>query len=206
MKQLSSKAAKRAASPSFAHPEEHDDNELLLSVSGGSQRAIGIEEGDEEAGQPGRARGDLLEALVGPVGKERFLSEFWERRALVVRGGGRGRLDRASMEEYLLELDVAALLEASPSEQIHVWLSSRDGRPSESFRAEPETAMQCYRTGNASLYFRAPQPLIDALVSSMGMALGAQFGSWGPDGSLKGEIETFLGRKGNVTEYHFDFQ
>jgi hypothetical protein len=180
-----------------------DDARLLEVVADPeSLPVIGIDvriEGEEEDdGQPARlvlragtAAGDALSLMVYPVGRARFLSEFWERRALLVRGGGRARLDDTVMEDYLLNLDAEQLVHASPSEEIHVWLSgAASGGPAHSFRAAPEAALQCYRAGVGALYFRAPQPLIDSMVSALAFALGAQFGAWAADGSLQGEIET----------------
>ncbi len=37
----------------------------------------------------------------------------------------------------------------------------------------------------------------------MGMNFGAYFAS---DGKTMGEIETFFSKKGNLTDYHIDFQ
>ena len=196
-----------------------DDARVLEVVveDGAALPVIGIEvrvEGEEEDdGQPARLMlrsgteaGDALALMVYPVRRERFLADFWERRALLVRGNGRSRLDDTVMEDYLLGLDAEQLVHASPSDEIHVWLASPSGGPAQSFKASPETALQCYRSGACSLYFRAPQPLIDSMISAMGFALGAQFGAWAADGSLQGEIETFLSRRGNVTQCHYDFQ
>ncbi len=177
---------------------------------------IGIDapiDGEEDDGQPtrlvlrsGAAAGDVLDLMLYPVRRERFFADFWERRALLIRSGGWARLDDTLMEDYLLGLDAEQLVHASPSEEIHVWLTGPGGGPAQSFKAQPDVALQCYRSGACSLYFRAPQPLTDSMVSALAFALGAQFGAWAADGSLQGEIETFLSRRGNVTQCHYDFQ
>lgn len=141
-----------------------DDERVLVVVCSPEEApVIGLEdddEADEDLPQPARVitrsgvEGSILDMLIYPVKRERFFDEFWEKRALLVRSGGKERLDNTVMEDYLLGLDVEQLLEASPSEEIHVWLRSRDGGPSESFKAEPSVALQCFNTGSASLYFR----------------------------------------------------
>ncbi len=216
-KEHSRQAKKRDAA--LDAEDELDDARVLVVVPEDAEQlpVIGIEERieaeEEDDGQPPRVTqrfgveaGDLLDLLVFPVPRERFFAEFWEQRALVVRSGGKPRLDNGIMEDYLLGLDCEQLVHASPSEQIHVWLASRDGLPSQSFRAEADVALQIYRTGACSLYFRAPQSLIDSLITGLAFALGAHFGGWAADGSLQGEIETFVSRPGNVTQFHLDFQ
>jgi len=182
-----------------------------------------VEEEEEEDGlesrecggaglpQPSHIVGDLLDLILPPsISKEAFFAEFWEQKALFVcneDAGPQTRFSARVLSEYLLGLDVEALVEASPSEEVHVWVASRMGGPSASFKtSDLNVAMGCYKTGAASLYFRAPQPLIDTLISGMGFSLGAQFGCWGADNSLRGEIETFVSRPGNVTDWHLDFQ
>lgn len=204
-----------------SHAELLDDDRVLVVATNSEQLpVIGLElddDGEDEHEQPARVitrsgpEGSLLEMLVFPVKPQRFLDEFWEQRALHIRSGGRERLDNTVVEDFLLGYDVEQLLNASPSEEIHVWLKSKGDGPAESFKAEPSVALQCYRTGryvcfcediqlflvkenccSASLYFRAPQPIIDAFVSALGMALESNFGCWDADGSLRGEIETFV--------------
>ena len=166
----------RGCRPGFVGPDEILDDErvLVLVVSDQNVPIIGLEEeepeNEDDAPQPARvvARSgvdaDLLSMLIYPVKPARFFEEFWEQRALVIRTGVKERLDNTVIEDYLLGLDVQQLVEASPSEEIHVWLRSRNNAPSESFKAEPSVALQCYRTGSASLYFRAPQPLSECLL------------------------------------------
>lgn len=54
--------------------------------------------------------------------------------------------------------------------------------------------------------------MADVFVRQVGEALGINFGGYYPantpglgEGALKGEIETFISRKGHVTDWHFDF-
>jgi hypothetical protein len=91
-----------------------------------------------------------------------------------------------------------------------------------------KSALTCHAAG-ASLYFRAPAELERNFVTAMSNAVGMNFAAMYPNGTLsvylavimsmtgydhvrwsnigdpRGEIETFISRKGHVTDWHFDF-
>ena len=162
---------------------------------------------DKDDNQPDKLANEanLLETLVSPVSRETFINEYWQYKALKLEGNGKPRLHNSVVENYLHGLDVESLVQDSPSEEIHVWLKNPNGSFT-SFQASPEVAMACYNSGQASLYFRSPQPFIDAMISALNMTLGTSSFGWNCDGSLGGEIETFISKAGNVTDWHYDFQ
>lgn len=57
-----------------------------------------------------------------------------------------------------------------------------------------------------ALYFRASEKLEEFMCSSISSGLGMGFAQFYFDGNQRGEIETFVSRKGHVTSWHFDFQ
>lgn len=52
---------------------------------------------------------------------------------------------------------------------------------------------------------RAPSNVCDRLVRLVSTGLSLNFGSSYPNGDHRGEVETFISRKGHVTDWHFDF-
>lgn len=147
----------------------------------------------------------LLERILSPISTKQFLQDVWAQRALAI-AGPTSRL-KPLTDEFLFGMDLGALVANSPSEQVHCWVRSSGSKkePLESLKVDEDTALTLYKAG-ASLYFRAPQNLADLLVSKIATALGMAFTSQGPGGNLRGEIETFVSRKGHVTEWHTDFQ
>ena len=115
-------------------------------------------------------------------------------------------------------LNIEALLQNTASESIFVWMKNpsegKDGKI-DSFELEGEnavkSAMICYNAG-ASLYFRyelrskfkfsnnssrSPQEMAENFIPLMTQSLGMNFGGFYSNGEHKGEIETFLSRKGH---------
>lgn len=146
----------------------------------------------------------ILSTFCHPLTVSEFLSKNWKKRAFVTHGN----VSRFSMmiSEHLSDLDLMELLQQTPSEEIHAWL--KDLGKTEALESitvdNPHTAHILHRSG-ASLYFRAPQELSDALVTPFQRELGLNFAGVFPDGDNKGEIETFISKKGHVTDWHFDF-
>ncbi len=166
-------------------------------------------EDDDAPPQPAALEGDLdfASLFAWPLDRTTFMEEYWQLKALLIKGDGQQRLDASVVSDYLFDLDLERLLDHTPSDSIHVWLAQHGNKTGkvESIKVnEPAVALACHRAG-ASLYFRAPQPLADALVSAAFLSLGASFSGWQPDGSMRGEIETFVSRAGHVTAWHWDF-
>lgn len=76
------------------------------------------------------------------------------------------------VSEHLHDLNLATLLEETPSPNIHVWMTGADGTI-ESFETDDvNTALVCHNAGRASLYFRAPQVMADEVVKELSHDLG----------------------------------
>jgi hypothetical protein len=150
---------------------------------------------------PAILKEDFLTTFASPFSREEFFQTFWEKRALLVRGNEEGaqRLDDVILSEYLCDLDIEQLVNASPSDEIHVWVGSgvnqaaHADRIVRSLKCDTSDALSFHRKG-ASLYFRAPQPLADALLSCAMLSIGAAATGWQPDGSMRAEIETFVSK------------
>jgi Cupin-like domain len=79
-----------------------------------------------------------------------------------------------------------------------------------SIECDADTALALYKAGHAT-YCRAPpeveQQLVASLLKSTGLGCG-QYDPTGDDGMClgRGEVETFLSKRGHTTSWHFDFQ
>ena len=77
--------------------------------------------------------------------------------------------------------------------------------------ADPQMANLLHTTSHHASYCRAPPELEQPLVSSLLRDTGLGCGQYDPTGDKlmtlgRGEVETFIGTKGHVTDWHFDFQ
>jgi len=52
---------------------------------------------------------------------------------------------------------------------------------------------------------RSSQAFADMVIPSLSTPLGLNFGIRYPDNTLRGEIEIFASRKGNLTDFHHDY-
>jgi len=151
----------------------------------------------------------LLESFIYPCKLHEFVgSEDVFSAARAFTGGGKKRVD-ALVDEFMCGGDLEALLNETPSELISAWFVEPGTGIIQTLKlADPATALTAYRCG-ASLYFRAPQALADAIVPDLGEDLGmlpcAIFHDTS-QGTPRGEVETFATRKGHVTGWHTDFQ
>ena len=135
----------------------------------------------------------LLSQLVYPLSPADFRGRHWRSCALAVHGPAE-RI-KGLGERMLHQLSLRRLLDATPSEEIHVWLrANRDPQhatasaangasrsaANKSFTvAETSAALSCYESG-ASLYFRAPPEASDLLVTALSQQLGLSFGAVRP--------------------------
>lgn len=147
----------------------------------------------------------LLETWVYPLGAADFLDTIYRKRALVIHGGGMGRL-LGMVEEHFQGLHLERMIEETASENVSCWMKPNDDGAIHSIDVEsPAHALICHKAG-ASLYFRSSEQAEDVLVRAMSrdaqMNASAYYSS---DGAVRGEIEVFASRKGHVTEWHFDF-
>lgn len=148
-------------------------------------------------------RCELLRQLCYPVSPAAFLKTHWRKRALAVHGDS--ERTAAFRTELLHGLSLTRLLQDTPSEEIHVWFASKTGGGNESFKtADVEAALASHRAGG-SLYFRAPAQASELLVTALSQQVGLSFGALYADGAPRSEVETFVSRAGNVTNWHYDF-
>lgn len=147
---------------------------------------------------------NLLDAFTHGLGAEEFGRRFYGRTGAVAFVGANPARVRALLEDYLLGGDVAALTEASPSDDVSAWLATG---ASVKVSAGAAAAMHCAKA--ASLYFRAPVAACAALVPSIAEPLGlapAALYYEADQTTPRGEVEVFASRAGHVTAWHTDFQ
>ena len=159
-----------------------------------------------------------MKQLLWPLNIDEFMREYWKKRVFSTKLESGARFNKL-IKNLLFDLNLTELMENTSSDSIHVWmkeLSSNENdsnKPStkqlSSFTMEdPSTVMTIWNSVEKaiSLYFRAPPEASHLLVESATKELGLNFGGYFPDENLKGEIETFVSKKDNVTDWHFDFQ
>ena len=113
-------------------------------------------------------RCDLLSQLCHPLSPARFKRLHWRRKGFVAHGPST-RLHNFS-RDHLCGLSLRGLLTETPSEQIHVWFTSPHGGGNQSFKVgDADAAISCHKAGG-SLYFRAPPPAADLLVTALSQA------------------------------------
>eukprot|EP00756_Hemistasia_phaeocysticola_P012568 Hpha_TRINITY_DN1520_c0_g1::TRINITY_DN1520_c0_g1_i1::g.57271::m.57271 len=133
-----------------------------------------------------------------------FLRTHYRRRALAVLGAGEDRVQWL-LKEFLFGGDLRAMLSSTNSDSITVWGRDKATGRSTSFpAADAESALRQHNCG-LSLYFRASPEMERAFLPSFMQDLGANFASWDRAGGVRGEIETFVARKGHRTDWHFDY-
>ncbi|KAF4672264.1 hypothetical protein FOL46_009255 [Perkinsus olseni] len=158
-------------------------------------------------------RGKLLQTLLKGSGyiRDGFITEHYLKgRPIVFRDGATGDVLDDICSQYLAGLDVEQMLQASPSDVIHTWLTPTgpfSDEPASSIELhDPSAAVAALKAG-AQLYFPAPQPLTDLMCTSIAEGLGVPkaCGEYA-DHTKRSEIETFVCRKGHTTDWHTDFQ
>lgn len=185
-----------------------DDQRWCTVLSGGGHvEPFEIINNDDEEAEVARLDGDFLTRFVAPMAVQEFMDLHWEKRALLIKC----KDSRLDLDQWFHSGDVSQLLDVTPSERVHVWLARTAQEQGnvvtgmvESFQADADQALSCHRAG-ASLYFRAPPVPSAALVSGALASLGPTFAARQPDGSVRGEVETFVSRTGHITEWHYDF-
>ena len=146
---------------------------------------------------------NTLGSLIYPVREQEFRENYYKKKAVAIQGGGRSRISWL-LQKHMFGLDIKSLLNASPSDEINVWMRTLSDNQNTSFKTEPENALECFKCG-AGLYFRAPQEMEEAFLPQISQDLGMNFSILREDQSLRAEIETFVSTKGHVTDWHFDF-
>jgi len=145
---------------------------------------------------------NLLQKLVYPHTPKTFMDSIWNKKALAVVNAPESRLEEL-IGTSLFGLDVSRLIEETSSPQIFAWMKDRNNKIS-SIELNEEAALRCYECG-ASLYFRAPPEISSMLIAAVSRSTKMFFASQYSSGELRGEVETFVSRKGNITDWHFDY-
>jgi hypothetical protein len=156
-----------------------------------------------DSGAVGPITNDLA-SFLAPLSRDEFLSEFYRKKALVVKIHPRFREARLKhIQEMMNGFNPKQMLQHSSSDRINVWMGAGDTL--HSVKVSAEEAMGCYSAG-CGLYFRANEDLESEFVPAFSEALGHSFASYFRDGQRRGEIETFATHIGHTTQWHSDFQ
>jgi len=138
----------------------------------------------------------ILEAFLYPAKPDDFLQRVYKKLAFatVCSSDKITRRIQRFNEEFACGLDLQTMLEETPSDNIFVWMVTKDdtgAKSIESFEVQDaKAAMVCQRAG-ASLYFRANPLMEDTFARALSMDLGYNFAGFFADtGKQKGEIET----------------
>jgi hypothetical protein len=114
----------------------------------------------------------------------------------------------------MFNLNVKEMCENTASEKIHIWFPNRKfneegvaDKQIKSFETEDvEMAVTAYERGGASLYFGSSLEFRNKYCKALTYQMEMNFGAYFSDYNTMGEIETFWSKKGNLTDYHIDFQ
>ena len=114
----------------------------------------------------------------------------------------------------MFNLDLLKMLKNTSSKQIHVWKQPKKGGQAVDSYPEksPEAAFKAYTKDKSSLYFASSLSFDNLFMKHLNMQLGQNFAGYYPSANdvttmdQMGEIETFVSRAGNYTDWHTDFQ
>ena len=115
----------------------------------------------------------------------------------------------------MFKLDVRKMCENTASEMIHIWYPKKGNEKSSIGQAktinsvatdDPDEAVKAYEKKGASLYFGSSLEFRNLYCKSLTYQMGMNFGAYFPDYQTMGEIETLWSKKGNLTDFHIDFQ
>ncbi|MGK3733386.1 MAG: hypothetical protein ACI90V_000222 [Bacillariaceae sp.] len=175
------------------------------------------------------SKGNLLERIVHPLSPRDFKSSCFRKKAVHIKSNRKDRF-RDINENYMFGLDPKQIFEETSSDSIFLWIppppkeGSTTGDSSSSSSSssskvglqsidiqDPNTAYILHTRSNYASYCRAPPELEQRLVSSMLRDVGIGCGQYDPTGERlltlgRGEVETFIGTKGHLTDWHNDFQ
>lgn len=163
---------------------------------------------------------DLLATLIYPLSPSLFLSSCFRKKAVHICSNNRDRAKKLS-ENHMFELDAKKIFEETSSDCIFLWIPSKSNGTDETNHStnsllsievqDPNTAHVLHTRSNYASYCRAPPELEQMLVSHMLLGTGLGLGQYDATGEKlttlgRGEVETFIGTKGHLTDWHTDFQ
>lgn len=141
-----------------------------------------------------------LDSFLSPFSSEKFLSEIYCKKSLVVQGNGE-RIK--TIKNDLDDFNIEPLLQRAT--KMVAWMKDqRSGQMQYIDIGNPEIAFSCYKAGH-SLYFNpdidTQKKYISALAEDLRMNFGAE-----KDGGFGGDIEIFAVNGKHQTPWHFDAQ
>jgi hypothetical protein len=173
---------------------------------------------------------NILENLLYPLPPSLFLSSCFRKKAVHIKSNNANRAKEIS-SKYMFDLDSRQIFEETSSDNVFLWIPSTSCTPSQSSSnskdkkegttkakalqsieiQDPQTAHVLHISSNYASYCRAPPELEQPLVSLMLRDTGLGLGQYDPTGEKlttlgRGEVETFIGTKKHLTDWHTDFQ
>jgi len=162
---------------------------------------------------------NLLEDMLYPLPPSSFLSSCFRKKAVHVRSNNTERAKEIS-SKYMFDLDSRQIFEETSSDSVFLWIpnNSEEKRNDQTAKTlqsielhDPQTAHVLHTSSNYASYCRAPPELEQPLVSLMLRDTGLGLGQYDPTGEKlttlgRGEVETFIGTKKHLTDWHTDFQ
>ena len=121
------------------------------------------------------------------------------------------------MKERLFGLDVNELLENTASDKLHIWFPKAEQKGTQTLITnyatdDAELAATTYTNARASLYFGSSLDFRNSYCKALSHQMGFDFSGYFPGtssdtslGDSQAEIEIFMSRKGNFTDFHMDF-
>eukprot|EP01080_Neovahlkampfia_damariscottae_P003353 gene3353-5900_t len=153
---------------------------------------------------------DVLDTFLYPLKKEDFLKDIYTKKCFATSNAPLKRF-KNFMKNYMFSLDLDELLEETPTEGgIHIWMKNKE-KVISSFQLEDLEKVKILQNCGASLYFRAPENLEEFFVKDISYGLGQNFAGYfigqteSTQDEKRGEIETFISKKGHLTGWHIDF-
>jgi hypothetical protein len=213
---------------------KHNDNKVLIASEFDAQRLLNeLKHSDPvlqlhlDSSDTGRIpmidisqSKDLLTKLIYPLSPNLFLSSCFRKKAVHICSNNRDRVKKMS-DNHMFGLDAKRIFEETSSECIFLWIPPKedndDGTENLSKALlsievqDPSTAHVLHTCSNYASYCRAPPDLEQILVSRMLRDTGLGLGQYDATGEKlttlgRGEVETFIGTKGHLTDWHTDFQ
>lgn len=118
----------------------------------------------------------------------------------------------------MFNLSLPKLLQNSASEMLHIWHPPRGNKKQKKQTIENvdtediQEALNAYKNDKASLYFGSSLQFRSAYCKQLQFQMGHDFAGYFPGtssdtsaGDTMGEIEIFVSRANNYTDFHTDF-
>ena len=177
-----------------------------------------LDETNEETPDISLSTTHLLEDLLYPLLPSSFLSSCFRKKAVHVRSNNANRAKEIS-SKYMFDLDPRQIFEETSSDSVFLWIKNKSEENNQQTTPtlqsielqDPQTAHVLHTSSNYASYCRAPPELEQPLVSLMLRDTGLGLGQYDPTGDklttlARGEVETFIGTKKHLTDWHTDFQ